>query len=85
MHNIKARIAGSPIGQGFSPQGSDVSLLLWNGLYVEIAAFDAIAPYHPTANAILVPIHKRLQNHSHLSTYWKMDEIFIKSHAHTEV
>ena len=68
-------MVSSPLRQYFSPQGSDVSLLLWSGLYVEIAAFDAIAPYHPTANAILVPIEKRLQNHSHLLTHWKIDKV----------
>ena len=63
--NIKSRITASATRQGFSPQGSDISISLWGGLYAEIAAFDAIVPYHPTATAIMVPVQKRLQNYSY--------------------
>ena len=61
---IKALQAGRVTRKNFSPQGSDISIIKWEAVYADIARFDAIVPYHPTAIAILAPVEKRLQNHS---------------------
>ena len=61
---IKALQAGRVTRKSLSPQGSDISIINWVAVYADIARFDAIVPYHPTAIAILAPVEKRLQNHS---------------------
>ena len=64
---IKALQAGRVSRESLSPQGSDISIINWVAVYADIARFDAIVPYHPTAIAILAPVEKRLQNHSNYS------------------
>ena len=60
---LKAGAVNTAFIRGLSPSGSDISLINWLALYADIACFDAIVPYHPTATAMLVPVEKRLQNH----------------------
>ena len=44
------------ISNYLSPDGSDISIVLWFALYADIARFDAVAPFHPTAQGVLVEI-----------------------------
>ena len=73
---IKALQAGRVTRKNFSPQGSDISIINWVAVYADIAKFDAIVPYHPTAIAILAPVEKRLQNHSNCFNESITDSIF---------
>ena len=72
---IKALQAGGVSRKSLSPQGSDISIINWVAVYADIAKFDAIVPYHPTAIAILAPVEKRLQNHSNC-----FNELITDSH-----
>ena len=65
---LKAGAVNTAFPRGLSPSGSDISLINWLALYADIACFDAIVPYHPTATAMLVPVEKRLQNHFNSTT-----------------
>ena len=72
---IKALQAGGVSRKSLSPQGSDISIINWVAVYADIARFDAIVTYHPTAISILAPVEKRLQNHSNC-----LNELITDSH-----
>ena len=72
---IKALQAGGVSRKSLSPQGSDISIINWVAVYADIARFDAIVTYHPTAISILAPVEKRLQNHSNC-----FNELITDSH-----
>ena len=60
---IKSLEVNTAFRNGVSPQGGDISIINWVLLYADIASFDAIVPYHPTATAMLAHVQKRLQNY----------------------
>ena len=58
------QLRGYLITNHISRQGGDVSILTWAAVYADIAGFDAIAPYIPKADGILVHIDRKFTNES---------------------
>ena len=73
---IKSLEVNTAFRNGISLQGGDISIINWVLLYADIASFDAIVPYHPTATAMLAHVQKRLQNYFifYEHQYWMCSE-----------